>query len=40
MPEGLDTSRFALPPGALINALEFEGIADGDLSFYRGCKRA
>ena len=29
MPEGLDTSKFALPPGALINALDLKGIADG-----------
>lgn len=29
MPEGLDASKFALPPGVLINALEVEGIADG-----------
>jgi hypothetical protein len=36
MPEGLDTSRFALPPGALINALEFEGIADGRSQLLQG----
>jgi hypothetical protein len=36
MPEDLDTSRFALPPGALINALEFEGIADGRSQLLQG----